>query len=423
MNEHLYFHLCEYCGKYTPINNFCVYCGNEISTTEKCTNCNSLIPNQARYCPFCGQFKFQVSEKYTKQAKMPQKSYLRQFRVSILVIFLLSIYSLTQFLVGSILIIFFPDTLTVETTEAGLYSISTMLISTILMIYFTSKILSIPSFYYSKEIYAQNQKPHVISIAIIILITISMIEILLNLLDMFLNFLSFDTSQVSPYDTFFLSPINIVLFTILAVLVGPILEELIFRRLIIVILLAHSKSKAFIIVISALIFGISHLPADILEGTLRYAILHLAATFIIGIILGMVFLKWGLKYSIAIHSLWNIFSLIAQLLANYDYIDFLDLIILFSFILSVISIIILLLTRKSQIISSLTYISFPSKSETSFISLNFGIILLYELFLPLLLVLIGSTLIITMLIVACQIFGAVLGYFFVEREKKMNNLS
>lgn len=91
------------------------------------------------------------------------------------------------------------------------------------------------------------------------------------------------------------SDINIIILFISSGIVGPILEELVFRKLIIDKLIKFNSINKTII-ISSLIFSLLHLN-----------IIRIIYTFIIGIIYGYVYISnKNMLYSIIIHSISNI---------------------------------------------------------------------------------------------------------------------
>lgn len=93
-----------------------------------------------------------------------------------------------------------------------------------------------------------------------------------------------------------LSAGNILMHTILMGIAFPILEELLFRRLLCGRLLALGEKKA--IIISAAIFGLIH-------GNL----FQFAYAFFIGLVLGYVYVKTGkIIYTIIFHCIINLFS-------------------------------------------------------------------------------------------------------------------
>ncbi|UCG90364.1 MAG: CPBP family intramembrane metalloprotease, partial [Candidatus Heimdallarchaeota archaeon] len=234
---------------------------------------------------------------------------LTNFRPAIFVIFLLSAYSLTQLVIGSAFLFLFPTNFFSDPTNYAFFSLIIMLLSSTLLIAIIMKWIPLSS---QKKPLEENQIPLLFLLLIILILSVSIIEILVTFIDFGLDLINIAPSQSSPYDDFFITPLNILVFAILATTVGPIFEELVFRRFTISVMLKQCESKVLVVCMSALIFSLSHTATNLLE-SVRYAILHIIATFIIGIALGIIFLQWGLKYAIIFHSFWNFFSLIIQL--------------------------------------------------------------------------------------------------------------
>ena len=93
-----------------------------------------------------------------------------------------------------------------------------------------------------------------------------------------------------------ISPSNLILSAIFVGILFPILEEILFRRILCNSLLALGEKKA--IIISAAIFGLIH-------GNLY----QFAYAFLIGLVLGYVYVKTGkLIYTIVFHCIINLYA-------------------------------------------------------------------------------------------------------------------
>lgn len=250
------------------------------------------------------------------------------------------------------------------------------------------------------------------------MVSVSIIEILVSLTGIGLDLINVDPSLSSPYDDFFINPLNILTFTILATIIGPIFEELVYRHFTISTMLKQCQSKFFVVFTSALIFSLSHTAANLLE-SLRYAILHLIVTFSIGIVLGIIFLRWGLKYAIIFHSLWNIFSLIVELLIIFDGQELIDLILLVSMAITFILTVFFLFLFRSSLVRIIFKTKLPTKTEILFILANFSIIITYELLLPLLLLSTNQNLLTAGLIFFYQFCGFLVGLILINRKQKI----
>lgn len=145
------------------------------------------------------------------------------------------------------------------------------------------------------------------------ILSLSFLELSLTLINHIFDYLSLPPSISSPYDEYFGNPINALIFSFLVILIGPVFEEIIFRKHVCSFLESNISSKIFVIFLSGIIFSLNHLPADLLNGSFRFTIEHLYVVFILGLVLGVIYYKYGLLYSIIFHSLWNTFSFLTQI--------------------------------------------------------------------------------------------------------------
>ncbi len=395
--------------------NFCLYCGRDLSNVTICPRCHALIPSNASSCPSC-TYKNSGSQfdNSSKDASRLNRA-LDNFSPAILVIFLLSLYFFVQLIIGSVFLLILPFELVPNTSVFALFNLILMLVSNVILITIISKWLPFP---FQKDPLIKNRNQILIFLVFYLIASISFIEILVTILDFGLDLIGVGPSQVSPYDDFLTNPLNIFFFSILAVFFGPIFEELIFRRFTISTMLKHCQSKGYVIFISALIFSLSHTSTDILEGSFRYTILHIAVTFVLGLVLGTIFLQYGLRYAIAFHSFWNIFSLIIQILIINELLALVDLIVLLIMMITIIFIAFTIYQYRYSIKKSISKITFPHRTEFTSVSINFVLIITYELVLPLILLSTAQNIILIGIFLFFQFCGLLIGILLINNEQR-----
>lgn len=131
-------------------------------------------------------------------------------------------------------------------------------------------------------------------------------------------YIFFDTSaeETSPYpDVSFLEPDFLLLWILVAVIIGPIYEEVLARGYLIPLLEKRGCSPVVAILGSSAIFSGLHLQADLLamfdEGTtigaIDFPISHGVATFALGLVFGTIYYASGrsLKTCILLHAINN----------------------------------------------------------------------------------------------------------------------
>jgi membrane protease YdiL (CAAX protease family) len=417
MIQSLHFQFCPNCKKNTPTNNYCVFCGEILVSTRLCSHCQASVPSNTNYCPFCGHPNLSIPDQLTIKETPQINRYLIRIRAAVLIIFLLSAYSLAQFIIGSFMILFLPNGIAIDSVEVDLINLVSMLLGSIFMIFLLTRWVP---FSFQKNPPVKKNKTTILLLFGILIVSVSIIEVLVVIVDFGLDIIQMSPSHSSPYDTYFMNPINSLVFLLLAVLVGPILEELIFRCFTISLLSSYSQSKLVVLSISALIFGLTHTTADLLEGSLRYAILHLIATFCLGVILGIIFITFNLKYAIIFHSFWNIFSFITQILVINGYLELVDSILLFFMAITAILACIALFWYKSSLLKTIKGVTISTRREFLDIGLNFTLIIVYEVLLPLILFSYSLNIITAGLIILSQIIGVLLGILLIDREKRIN---
>lgn len=408
---------CPYCEKKTPIKTFCVHCGNKLSNTTLCPYCHATILINTTSCPFCRHNFFPSEWNNIPKDSLRLNSIFTNFRYAILVIFLLSGYSLTQMMIGSVFLFVFPTNFFLDPINYALLSLVVLLISNTLLIVI---MLKWKPFTYQETPQNKSQFSLIFLLLLILIASISVIEVGVALIDFGLDLIHVDPSVSSPYDEFFSTPLNILAFTFLITIFGPILEELIFRRYTISVMLNQCQSKFLGVCTSALIFSLSHTASNVIN-SVRYAILHLFATFFLGIILGIIFLRWGLKYAIIFHSLWNAYSLIVQLLTNDEAIQLVDLMFLLFLIITLILTIYLFFRFRTFIRRIFREINLPSRTVFLLVSMNLVLIIIYELIFPLILLSIPSSILTAGLTFLYQFCGFLIGLILIDKEHKLTN--
>lgn len=128
----------------------------------------------------------------------------------------------------------------------------------------------------------------------------------------------FDTpaEETSPYpEVSFLEPDFLLLWILVAVIIGPIYEEVLARGYLIPLLEKRGASPTVAILGSSAIFSALHLQADLLAaldegstiGAIEFPVSHALSTFVIGLIFGTIYYASGrsLKTCILLHSINN----------------------------------------------------------------------------------------------------------------------
>ncbi|MHA2173716.1 MAG: CPBP family glutamic-type intramembrane protease [Candidatus Hodarchaeales archaeon] len=409
--------ICPNCKKSTPINNYCVICGEKLEEFVVCEICKNLYSRNSLQCPYCtGQLKNDFRGRLSEEdSKFISK--LKPFRVSLTILFILSSYFITQMIVVSLIVLVLPGDFSTDTSSVDFLSLLTLLISNFLFIFFLTRYnpFNIP-----RNSTGSFRISVGLKIALQAILLISFLEIMLSILDRILDFMDIPSTVTSPYDTYFIDPYITTMFAILVIFIGPIFEEVIFRHHFISILGSNTESRAVILVMNGLIFSLTHLPADFLYGSLRFTIEHLTVVFFLGIVLGIIYFRFGLIYAIFFHSLWNFLSMIAQLSITHNQFEqFLNLILLIGYFLLVITLIILLYRLFTYKRNELTeFFQFKKQFGISeLLSLNFLIIITFEI-LSALFSVGGENLFSFMLLLGLQVVALILGFLIFEYDAK-----
>ena len=294
---------CPYCGHSFPISNYCIHCGERMENIRTCKKCENLYLKQLQSCPYCfTPINHLSSPKYI--------SYLMYFQPTLSIVFLLSSYFITQMVLGFCFYLFFPEINQEDTIISDTVNLLIIIISNLIFILILTKY---SPYKFNNRNTGKRNLTKLLTIIGVFVLSISFLELSLTLFNHFFDQLSIPPSLSSPYDDYLGNPVNAIIFSFLVIFIGPVFEEIIFRRYISSFLELNISSKTFVIFLSGIIFSLNHLPADLLNGSFRFTIEHLYVVFILGLVLGFIYYKYGLLYSIVFHSLWNTFSFLTQI--------------------------------------------------------------------------------------------------------------
>ncbi|MFW9777348.1 MAG: type II CAAX prenyl endopeptidase Rce1 family protein [Candidatus Heimdallarchaeota archaeon] len=408
-------HLCKHCGRYTPAGRFCVFCGDKLPETKQCYQCYQEIPLWVGFCPFCGALNESISQT-TSSSRI--RKLIRKLRIvypSLLIIFLLAASSLVQLIAGYLLAAsgIVSTVIAPNTPEDGLFILLTVIIGTLVMIALLIRGIPIS---FDREKHHGLKFQTLFLLGILFGITVSVIEISVSLIELGLDLLELDQIQETPYDIFFLDQVNILLFIILAGLVGPIFEELVFRRYAISMLLIQLRSDEFVVITSALIFSLIHLPGDLQIGSLRYIILHLSVTFILGLILGMVYLRWGFSYAVVFHGAWNIFSVIISLASLADLEILVDTGIIVLIVTSFCGLLVGIFSKRRLLKERIRFLSRPSFADFPYILANLILFIMFEI-VPMIMLLMIPSLITVGFVIFTELLALLAGPLVIRELK------
>ncbi|PWI48779.1 hypothetical protein CEE45_05160 [Candidatus Heimdallarchaeota archaeon B3_Heim] len=371
--------ICPNCSNHIPANRYCIFCGETIEGINTCTNCGNLYSNQLSECPIC-------SASINAEARIPTIkttpwyiTRLLPFDSSLLIIFILSSYFIFQLIVGTVVIIFLPfnvfdDAVIMEFLNLFITIISNLVFILVLIKYVPFTVIKIDP--------VKRKKQTVLLLVIVFLVSVTLLEMSITLIDNILDYFAVPPSHSSPYDVYFANPLVTILFSLLVIIIGPLFEEIIFRQHVISFLEGRISSKVSVILLSSAIFSLNHLPADLQNGSFRFTIEHLFVVFFLGVVLGLIFYRYGLLYAVFFHSFWNSFSLLAQLETSASEITvFLDFLLLIAFILTIILSIFVLVKFKYAFFKFLTKVRNIKifTKENALLLTNSVIIITFEL--------------------------------------------
>ncbi len=332
--------ICPNCSNDVPVNRYCIFCGEMLEGVISCINCSKEYFNNLTKCPFCST---PHGGGIQTPAIKPTPWYIKRllpFDISLLIIFILSSYFIFQIIVATIVVLLLPFDVSNETAVMDIFSLFIMLISNlvfsfVLVKYVPFSIITIEP--------VKKKRQTILLLIILFLVALALLELSIRLIEFILDSFSVSPAHSSPYDNYFANPFITVLFSVLVIFIGPLFEEIIFRQHVISFINRRISSKISVILLSSIIFSFNHLPADIQNGSFRFTIEHLFVVFFLGVVLGLIYLRYGLFYAVFFHSLWNTFSLLAQISISVDKIAvYLDFLLLIGIILTIILLIIIL---------------------------------------------------------------------------------
>ncbi|UCG03900.1 MAG: CPBP family intramembrane metalloprotease [Candidatus Heimdallarchaeota archaeon] len=109
-------------------------------------------------------------------------------------------------------------------------------------------------------------------------------------------------------------PIYYILFFAVLVVGAAVGEELVFRRAFIPYLERRGLGTFWVLLFSSLLFSLMHTPADLLSGSIRFAIVHFLNTFAGGFALGFLYMRTRkIIFPIILHGLVNGVAAIGQI--------------------------------------------------------------------------------------------------------------
>ncbi|MHA1214460.1 MAG: lysostaphin resistance A-like protein [Candidatus Hodarchaeales archaeon] len=375
-----------------------------------CPFCNSQTPD-LKYCVYCGSELKSVDSSHSSQ----EKADVTKFILAIFTIFLLSLNSTVQIFFSLILGIFLPSS--VE-SSSDLLVFFNLIIVVISNIFITTGIIFWFKNKFHLPIFADKENFHIFNITILFIVSITFIEVIMLVSDLFFDLLKLNPAMTSPYDMFFENDMMIILFSLLALIIGPLFEEIIYRFMILSLINNQWNSLSKSIIISALIFTFSHTLIDILEASLRYILLHFIVIFILGLLLGYIFLNWGLKAAVIFHSLWNLYSLIIQFLSiNYDQ-QVLDNISLILSLMAIFTIIFFLKGKWRLTIKQLKTFKMDIH-EILFPVLNLLIVVVYQVLIPIIIYLIFGDVFLSFFVVFYSPSSLILTFILLNKDTSL----
>ncbi|MHA2113758.1 MAG: CPBP family glutamic-type intramembrane protease [Candidatus Hodarchaeales archaeon] len=255
-----------------------------------------------------------------------------------------------------------------------------------------------------------NHLPNILTIIGLFILCLSFLELTLTFLNYFFDQLSIPPSFSSPYDDYLGNPSNAIIFAFLVMCIGPIFEEIVFRKHVSYFLESNISSKLFVIFLTGVIFSLNHLPADLLNGSFRFTLEHLYVVFILGLVLGVIYY-------------WNSFTFLTQ---NENLIPDPVLLSNLLFVLGLISIIILpgiiVYKEKEKVTNMKNSLCdrLSSKKLSLSVFTNTLAIITYEFLVAILLVTYQSVLS-TLLLLGIHSLGIILGFIVLDIDLRTSN--
>ncbi|OLS21540.1 MAG: hypothetical protein HeimC3_35240 [Candidatus Heimdallarchaeota archaeon LC_3] len=346
-----------YCPKCNTIiaSNFtiCNNCGYELVEKIPCPTCQELLPRNAVYCAFCGNrtkslgsypaianFSPQLEGYYSiNQSQMnyyptlpskPRKPGVLKLPIFF---FIFCIFGTELAFSFFITIIYGIVTLNPEvTTEITLILTIIVRLSQIILIYII--ISNYKSFEKFRPFQIKSSKKDesevnfekktdnfkrdsqfslsiIINFIIVLTLLIYISEtIFVYIIDFLKDTFSITNPTISPYTDYFASDSTIFLFTILAIIIAPIVEEVLFRGY-----LQHAFDKSEIpdwsqYFLQAFLFAFAHFLPDLVENSSwDFILIHMLSTGLFAITATWLRKKFGsVTYPILLHALSNSIS-------------------------------------------------------------------------------------------------------------------
>jgi len=382
---------------------------------RECKKCNHLYLTQLQSCPYC----FTLINHFSSPKYV---IYLKYFQSTISIVFLLSSYFILQMVLGFCFYLFLPELNQEEAIITDTVNLLVIISSNLIYILILTKY---SPYKFNNRNPGERNFPKLLFIIGLFILSLSFLELSLTLFDHIFDQLSLPPSISSPYDEYFENPINTLIFSLLVILIGPIFEEIIFRKHICSFLESNISSKIFVVILSGIIFSLNHLPADLLNGSFRFTIEHLYVIFILGLVLGVIYYKYGLLYSIIFHSLWNTFSFLTQIenvipdpvfLSNLlQFLGLITITILPGFILYKKRENVINIQNLRRILLSYRKVSLPIFTNTMSI-------IIYEILVALLLVA-DQSVISIILLLGLHTLGIILGFIVLDADLRLSNNS
>jgi len=376
----------------------------------KCPQCNKMNP-LVNFCLYCGyKLDYNLVEPNTKGRRWYQS-----FLLVFFTIFLLSLRDILQIFVMIILVSLGSSLIDLNTEIPPWFILIISITSSLLMIFclemwYQKKI--------QKSLFSSAKSMNIVSLFLILIISITLIEILILFTDLILNIFDLEPITSTPYDVYFKDSLSLLAFICLILFIGPLLEEIIYRFFIVTILQKASDSWFTSSIISALIFGLSHTLIDLIESSLRYTFLHLLTTFLLGIVLGLIFIRWGLIAAVLFHSLWNGYSLFTQLLLMNNLAHILDLTFIAFFLLTILTVIIMFF-RYFSILNIKKIRIKTDIRQLMLIILNLFVIILFLLPIPLFLYSTFETQQLALALIIYPLLGVTMGLILLNKDNSI----
>ncbi|NHJ49757.1 MAG: CPBP family intramembrane metalloprotease [Asgard group archaeon] len=222
----------------------------------------------------------------------------------------ITLFNLTGVIIGFIIILALSlFSITIDFDSNSTSAIYTNLILNALAII----VMGIISFFVNKRtphIKSQTEKQNLVkSDWKIFAIALAVMMAFVGSYQLFLNYLQNNVLQdglfENPYDFFNSDKYGIlILATFVVSILAPISEEL-FYRWTIITTLRQGFSKTATILFSAMIFSLAHSLSDLVY-SFAFFVVHLVATFMIGLVLGYVYyITKNVIITILLHGIWN----------------------------------------------------------------------------------------------------------------------